>query len=978
MAKTKISEYSATAANNTDVESVNIAEGCAPSGINNAIREVMSHLKDFQTGSAGDSLTVGGNFSVTGTVTIPDNAISGDKVEGGTINAITINTLSANPTLSAGTANGVTYLNGSKVLTSGSALTFDGTNLGIGTSSPAVSGLEISRATGTASPTPAELRISTTSNGGDWSTTNPWGKISFYNADGSDGGAKVHFEMATIATNAPGSSSNFVFRNTVGGTITERMRITSGGDFLVKTIDARIGSDVGAVEYGTSTANSVKFYSSNLERMLINSAGFVGIGTSSATQKLTLSNGTFHINGTSTFVSNVEIGRVGGDNNMGFATGGTERMRITSSGNLGLAVTPSAWRSEYKAIDIGGSFGSYITQAGAKTIGIASNFYIDGGGSKYVTTGYATRFFQGNGGFAWETAPSGTAGNAISFTQAMTLTAAGDLLVGKTASTGLTAGAELRSNGYGVFTRSGAESIQARRLSTDGDLVVFFKDTAIVGSIGSYGGGTRLYAGSGSTGLGYFDSDSSIAPMNPSTQSNRDAAIDLGDSANRFKDLYLSGTAYINGITVGRGAGAVSTNTAVGASALAGSVTGTRSTAVGYEALKVMTSGDPNTAFGAYALKDNTVGAGNVGVGAYALQVNISGGLNTAVGNATLFANTANYNTAVGAQALNANTTANSNTAVGYQAGYSNTTATRVTAIGMQAGYSGTTGSNYSTYVGYKAGYFTTGQGNVFIGDNVGEGVTTGSANTFIGANNAVTGSAGQAMTTGSKNTIIGAYTGNQGGLDIRTASNRIVISDGDGNPRMHFNNIGYVFAPAVSLTVSTALSAAILGTDDVGLFTIAASGQKRIIPRKPNAPSAASDNLIDLGDSGSRFRVIFAGTGTINTSDANEKQQIRDLNVAEKAVALRIKSLIKAYKFNDAVALKGDNARIHIGVLAQEVALAFEAEGLDAYKYSMFCSDTWYEVNGNTIDDKNQLVTKDTPNAIARTRLGVRYDEGN
>jgi hypothetical protein len=67
------------------------------------------------------------NLTASGTVTIPDNAISGDKVEGGTINAITINTLSANPTLSAGTANGVTYLNGSKVLTSGSALTFDGT-----------------------------------------------------------------------------------------------------------------------------------------------------------------------------------------------------------------------------------------------------------------------------------------------------------------------------------------------------------------------------------------------------------------------------------------------------------------------------------------------------------------------------------------------------------------------------------------------------------------------------------------------------------------------------------------------------------------------------------------------------------------------------------------------------------------------------------------------------------------------------------
>jgi len=231
-------------------------------------------------------------------------------------------------------------------------------------------------------------------------------------------------------------------------------------------------------------------------------------------------------------------------------------------------------------------------------------------------------------------------------------------------------------------------------------------------------------------------------------------------------------------------------------------------------------------------------------------------------------------------------------------------------------------------------------------------------------------------MTTGSNNVIIGGYSGNMGGLDIRTSSNFVVLSDGSGNIRGYFNNSGYFFAPAVFLTVSTALSGAIFGSDDVGLFTVSASGQKRIIPRKPNDPSAASDNLIDLGDSGSRFRVIYAGTGTINTSDANEKQQIRDLNVAEKAVAIRIKSLIKVYKFNDAVALKGDNARIHIGVLAQEVASAFEAEGLDAYKYAMFCSDTWYELNGNTIDDQNQLVTKDTPNAVARTRLGVRYDE--
>jgi hypothetical protein len=70
MPKTKISEYSTTNANNTDIESINIDEGCAPSGINNAIRELMVHLKEFQTGSSGDPLTVSGNFVASNTATL--------------------------------------------------------------------------------------------------------------------------------------------------------------------------------------------------------------------------------------------------------------------------------------------------------------------------------------------------------------------------------------------------------------------------------------------------------------------------------------------------------------------------------------------------------------------------------------------------------------------------------------------------------------------------------------------------------------------------------------------------------------------------------------------------------------------------------------------------------------------------------------------------------------------------------------------
>ena len=62
MARTKISEYSTTNSDNTDIENINIAEGCPPSGINNAIREVMVHLKEFQTGASGDPLTVAGAF----------------------------------------------------------------------------------------------------------------------------------------------------------------------------------------------------------------------------------------------------------------------------------------------------------------------------------------------------------------------------------------------------------------------------------------------------------------------------------------------------------------------------------------------------------------------------------------------------------------------------------------------------------------------------------------------------------------------------------------------------------------------------------------------------------------------------------------------------------------------------------------------------------------------------------------------------
>ena len=119
------------------------------------------------------------------------------------------------------------------------------------------------------------------------------------------------------------------------------------------------------------------------------------------------------------------------------------------------------------------------------------------------------------------------------------------------------------------------------------------------------------------------------------------------------------------------------------------------------------------------------------------------------------------------------------------------------------------------------------------------------------------------------------------------------------------------------------------------------------------------ADNTTPLGLITKRWSEVFAGTGTINTSDGNLKQDVRDITTAESNVATALKGKIKAFKFTDAVESKGDNARTHFGVIAQDVKAAFEAEGLDATNYGIFCSDTWTDEDGNE-----------------QTRLGIRYDE--
>jgi len=131
-------------------------------------------------------------------------------------------------------------------------------------------------------------------------------------------------------------------------------------------------------------------------------------------------------------------------------------------------------------------------------------------------------------------------------------------------------------------------------------------------------------------------------------------------------------------------------------------------------------------------------------------------------------------------------------------------------------------------------------------------------------------------------------------------------------------------------------------------------------------------DNAIDLGSVSARFDDIYATNGTIQTSDRNEKQDIAELSDAETRVAVAAKGLLRKFKWRDAVASKGDDARTHFGIIAQDLQDAFTAEGLDAGDYAMFTSNTWWEHNG-----EQYPVQSDAPEgAVEKTRLGVRYPE--
>ena len=169
-----------------------------------------------------------------------------------------------------------------------------------------------------------------------------------------------------------------------------------------------------------------------------------------------------------------------------------------------------------------------------------------------------------------------------------------------------------------------------------------------------------------------------------------------------------------------------------------------------------------------------------------------------------------------------------------------------------------------------------------------------------------------------------------------------------DGTEAMRIDGSQNVSIPNGDLTVGS--FAKFHGTSELFLDSGASGTNKSglrfetngLLPRKNFAMDTGGN--VSLGNATYKFSEVFAVNGTINTSDRNEKQDIESLTEAEERVAVAAKSLLKKFRWKDAVEAKGDDARIHFGIIAQDLQAAFEAEGLDAGRYGMFTSNTWWE----------------------------------
>jgi len=177
---------------------------------------------------------------------------------------------------------------------------------------------------------------------------------------------------------------------------------------------------------------------------------------------------------------------------------------------------------------------------------------------------------------------------------------------------------------------------------------------------------------------------------------------------------------------------------------------------------------------------------------------------------------------------------------------------------------------------------------------------------------------------------------------------------------------------------------------DQLALVT---GGIQRLLVDASGNHATGTDNAQTLGTASKRWSTVYAGTGTINTSDAREKTPVTPFNAVEIAAASAMAKEIGSYQFLASIAEKGDAARHHVGLTVQRAIEILEGNGLNPFKYGFICHDAWPEIViehpaveavDDELDDDGNVIRPGTPAKDAYTeivqaagdRYAFRYDQ--
>ena len=581
----------------------------------------------------------------------------------------------------------------------------------------------------------------------------------------------------------------------------------------------------------------------------------------------------------------------------------------------------------------------------------------------------------------------------------MRIDSSGNVLIGRTDSGSQTEGTTIYNGGTIEVTNASDLALRLNRKTNDGTIIELRKDAGVVGSIGSVSGALYIGSPNGSDAFAKFNNNS----ITPSTSAGaaRDNAIDLGAGSARFKDLYLSGgTKYGSSSDFGqiRKTGGELQIDSYGTGGARNPIKFTQYTT---EVMRIDSSGrllvGLTGASGYGTIETDTLTTtgqcilartgGNVGIGtsspATTLHID-SGGTPTTIRidgdtEASILLN--DHGGSAKAYKIGTNISSND--------GHLEFKDMTANAERMRIDTSGNVGIGTTSPTGAGTILHLNGSGTVadFHMTNTTSGVASTDGfiirysglnaeflNREAGASIFYTSATERMRIDSSGFVVIGAT--------AQASQNAVTLSP-----------TGYVQARQASgaagffdrLTDDGAIIQLRKGGVDVGSIGSAASGGQIYVSGTDtglamdsgsdlifpcNASGVNRDNAIDLGYSGGRFDDIYATNGTIQTSDFNEKQDIASLTATEMLVGKRISALFKTFRWKDSVAEKGENARTHTGVIAQDVQAAFTAEGLDAGDYALFISSTWF------VDSEGNEVEEGTEGAVSKTRMGIRYPE--